>query len=201
MQPKSSIPGRAAIGAVALMLLAGPAAAQLGRNAKGPVDVTADGGSFDNSTCTATWRGNVEALQGDARLRADTLVTYQDKKAANPGGSPTCGETTRVEAHGAVYYATPDERVHGDDAVYIAGSNMLTVTGDVVMVQGQNVLRGTHLVVNTQTGEAHLQGAASGRNKPNRVRGVFYPQQRRQQQQQQQQRRGSGPIPAGAPQR
>lgn len=162
---------------LSLVLLAGlPAAAQLAQNNKAPVDVAADSQDFTNSECVNVWRGNVEALQDNARLRTDLLKAFFQAKAGKSGsGSNACGDLIRMEAQGAIYYVTPQQRVHGDNAVYEAGNDTLTVTGDVVAVQGQNVIRGQRMVINTKTGEGHMVGAATGRGAPNRVRGVFYP--------------------------
>ncbi|MFC3068033.1 LptA/OstA family protein [Phenylobacterium soli] len=173
-----SLPTIAApIAAVVAVLLAGPAAAQLSQG-KGPVDIASDQLETANNECVSTWRGNVEALQDNARLRTDLLKMYF-QKGARPGsaGGGNCGDLIRMEAQGAVYYVTPQQRVHGDNALYEATTDTLTVTGDVVAAQGQNVLRGERMVINTKTGEGHMVGSAQGRNKPNRVRGVFYPQQ------------------------
>lgn len=154
----------------------GPAAAQLAQGGKGPLDIAADGQDFTNSQCVSIWRGNVEALQDNARLRTDLLRVYFTPKQTKPGSSNTaCGDLQRLEAQGSIYYATADQKVHGDNAVYEAANDTLTVTGDVVATQGQNVMRGQRMVINTKTGEGHMVGAATGRNQPNRVRGVFYP--------------------------
>ena len=158
---------------------AGPALAQLATNSKAPVDVTGDHSEFTNSQCLSVWSGNVEALQDNARLRTDQLKIYLDRKA-KPGSTAAggaCGDIQKIEAHGAVYYVTAERRVHGDDAIYGAASDILTVTGDVVAVQDKNVLRGRRMVFNQKTGEGHMVGAETGRNAPNRVRGVFYPNQ------------------------
>jgi lipopolysaccharide export system protein LptA len=167
------------ITAIALALLAaGPAAAQLAPNSHAPLDVAADELEVANAQCVAIWRGDAEALQDTARLRADVLKIFSQPKAAKTGeGRGACGDTTRMEAHGSVYYVTPQQRVRGDDAVYEAASETLTMTGDVVAVQGQNVLRGSRMVVNTQTGEGQMQGGGRGRNGKDRPRGVFYPSQ------------------------
>ena len=160
-----------------LMLLAGgPAAAQLAQG-KGPVDVTADTQDYTNSQCVNVWRGNVEALQETARLRTDLLKAYFQSKSKAGSSSTSCGDLVRMEAQGAIYYVTPQQRVHGDAATYEAATDTLTMTGDVVAVQGQNVIRGQKMVINTKTGEGHMIGSATGRNQPGRVRGVFYPKQ------------------------
>ena len=177
-------------GALAAALLAGPAAAQLATNSNAPVDITADELETANNACTSIWRGHAEALQEDARLRADVLTADFEVKpgsggsvgggktnASASGNTGACGNLIRLKADGSVYYATPTQKVHGDNAVYDAATTTLTITGDVVATQGQNVLRGTRMVFNTQTGQGHMEGTAKGRNEPNRPRGVFYPKQ------------------------
>lgn len=161
---------------LALALCPGPAAAQLATNSKAPVDLTGDHNDVFNSQCLSVWTGNVEALQDNARLRTDLMRIFLEKKAKAGGGtSNSCGDLERIEAQGSVYYVTPQQRVHGNAALYEASNDTLTVTGDVVAVQGQNVIRGERMVFNTKTGEGHMVGGATGRNAPNRVRGVFYP--------------------------
>jgi lipopolysaccharide export system protein LptA len=167
--------------AAAGALLAGPAAAQLATGSSAPVDITADELETTNGACTSIWRGHAEALQDTARLRADTLTIDFAKKPAGTTGEAgktgACGDVTRMHAEGGVYYVTPNQKVHGDAADYDAANNTLTVTGDVVATQGMNVLRGTRMVFNTETGQGHMEGGATGRNKANRPRGVFYPKQ------------------------
>lgn len=167
-------------GLAAAALIAGPAAAQLAHNSDAPVDLTADELEVVNSQCLSVWRGSAEALQDTSRLRADVLKTYFQVAGTTRTGtasSTNCGALSRIEAEGNVFYVTPEQRVRGRNAVYDAASETITITGDVVAAQGQNVLRGERLVINVQTGQAQMQTNVKGRNKPGRVRGVFYPDQ------------------------
>lgn len=165
--------------AAALMLAVcsgAPAAAQIAQNSDAPVDLTADELEVVNAQCLAIWRGSAEALQDNARLRADVLRIYNKVGAARQGSTgPSCGGIDRMEAEGSVYYVTPQQRVRGDAAVYNAVGETIVVTGDVVAAQGKNVLRGRRMVIHVKTGEAQMQTDVKGRNKPGRVRGVFYP--------------------------
>ena len=176
-----SLVGMAAMAAAAAAIGV-PAAAQIATNSKAPVDVVAENLETSNSGCTYTWTGNAEALQDNARLRADKLIIINEvgkskpaKATSSSGSAGNCGDMERIEAHGNVYIAKPDQRVHGNDAVYVAGSTTFTVTGDVVAVRGQSVLRGDKMVFNTDTGEGQVVGAAKGRGAKDRPRGVFYP--------------------------
>ena len=103
----------------------------------------------------------------------------QTKAAAKSGATGGCGDLQRLEAEGAVYYVTPQQRIRGDAAVYDAGSETIVMTGDVVAAQGQNVLRGSRMVVNVKTGEGRMEGSGKGRGSNNRPRGVFYPSENR----------------------
>lgn len=169
------------VSVVAAALLAGPALAQgLGPSSDGLIDITADELEVQNKTCISTWRGKAEALQGDARLRADVLTAFMKPKATEPGASSAstggCGEMIRMEAAGNVYYVTAkNQRVRGDAGVYDVQNETVTLTGDVVAVQDQNVLRGSRMVFNTKTGEGRMVGGGAGANSKNRPRGVFYP--------------------------
>jgi lipopolysaccharide export system protein LptA len=172
---KSLVP-MAALAAV--LASAAPAGAQIAANSKATVDVTADELETHNSSCEAIWRGNAEALQDTARLRADVLHMFNKPGVAKPGGqSSGCGDLERMEAEGSVYYVTGDQKVRSNKAVYEADSTTITMTGDVVAVKGQSVLRGDRMVFNTQTGEGQMIGGTKGRDAKDRPRGVFYPSQ------------------------
>jgi lipopolysaccharide transport protein LptA len=156
-----------------------PAAAQLSA-AKGPLDIRSDEGSARMSNCSLEYRGNVEALQGDGRLRADEMIRFSAVIPPAPGKhNGGCGDVVRMEAHGHVFYVTPTRRVRGDDAVYKSDDATLTILGDVVLVQGQDVQRSGRVVVNTRTNEASFQSRPAA-GEDGRVRAVIYPPSTRQ---------------------
>ncbi|MFN3583489.1 LptA/OstA family protein [Phenylobacterium sp.] len=175
------LPTALPIAMIATLLAAAPAAAQLSPKSDGPIDIAADVAEVAQSACSSTWRGNAEALQGDARLRADVIRAFFEAKPKKPGGaSNDCGDLTRLEAEGSVYYVTPDRRVRSDAATYEAKTETIVMTGDVVAVQGQNVLRGSRMVINAETGEGRMVGTAAGPNQTGRPRAVFYPSKKTQ---------------------
>lgn len=146
--------------------------AQLARNSRAPVDITADQLELVNTQCAAIYRGGAEALQETSRLRADQLkITYAPAPA---GAKDACSSDLQsMEATGSVFYVTPEQRVRGDRAVYDAKAQILTVTGSVVASRGQDVMRGVRLVVNTVTGDARMEGG--GERGGQRVRTVIFP--------------------------
>ena len=158
-----------------------PARAQISPSSNGPVDMSADEAEVVNSKCMTVWRGAAEALQGDSRIRANTITAYLKPKpggskpagAADGPGQTNCGGTDRIEADGDVFYVTPTQIARGDHAVYSADAGRIVLTGNVIVVQGKDVARGERLTIEVATREAHLDAPAKG----GRVRAVFYPNQ------------------------
>jgi len=140
-----------------------------------PVDMSADEAEVVNSKCVTTWRGSAEALQGDSRIRADTITAYLKPKGgpAAPNGQTNCGGTDRIEADGNVFYVTPTQIARGDHAVYHADAGQIVMTGNVIVVQGKDIARGDRLTIEVASRVAHLDAPSKG----GRVRAVFYPDQ------------------------
>lgn len=161
-----------------------------------PIDISADELEVRDAENKAIWRGNVEAIQGQNRLRAPTLTIFYASRGGGGQAVPGAGggEIQRLEADGPVYYVTPQQNARGDHAVYESASSTITMTGNVVLVQDRNVVQGDRLVVNTKTNQATMVSEAKGRGAPKRVRGVFYPSQA----QAAQAGPGAGPAPSTA---
>ena len=168
--------------------------AQISPQSNGPMDISADNGTFVGAACESTWSGSAEVLQGTSRLRANVIHAYFKKKAGGaetgvstkasgpigglPGGPQSnCGATERIEAEGEVFYVTPDQVARGDRAVYTADNDQIVMTGNVIVVQGKNVVHGDRLTIQVATRQAQMESEARGRGTPNRVRGVFYSNQ------------------------
>lgn len=164
------------IGLGCVAALAAGVVAQAQISAKGgPIDVTSDHLSADNTNNMATYQGHVEALQDGNRMRSDLLNVYfkphADKGAASGKDSgPTSGmsKIDHMEAIGNVYFVTPTQVIRGDKAVWTQADDTIVVTGQVVMTQGQDVMRGTRLVYHHSTGQSTMDSDTG------RVRSIFY---------------------------
>ena len=175
---------------LAFMAIGGAARAQIQTNSNAPIDITANEAEVNNSKCMAIWKGAAEALQGDSRLRANTITVYEAAKGKDASGQPGCGATQKVVADGNVYYVTPTQNARGDRAVYTAADDEIVMTGDVIVVQGNNVARGDRLIIKVSTKRFTMESSARGAGAGSRVRGVFYPEKKDQ--------TGSAPEKPGA---
>jgi lipopolysaccharide export system protein LptA len=157
-------------GLALLLLIAAiaPAAAQTaarGEDAQQPIEISADSLEVKQNQNLAVFRGNVDAVQGAFRLRAnEVLVHYR------PGQGGT-SNISRIDATGKVRFATATETADGEAGVYDVVQQVIVLTGDVRLKRGDNVLRGDRLTMNLQTGESRIEG-------PSRVKGLFQPQKK-----------------------
>lgn len=161
------------VGAVAWSA-GGEARAQISQGG-GPIAIGADRLEVIDAERVSIWSGRAEAIQGENRLRADTIRAYnQARRGATEGaGSQMGSEIERMVATGNVYFVTPTQVIRGDEATYTAASDTIVVTGDVILTQGENVLTGSRLTVEVSSGRATMDGAPTDAGR--RVRGVFYP--------------------------
>jgi lipopolysaccharide export system protein LptA len=130
-------------------------------NSNAPINVSSDSFVGDLASKIGTYIGNVLVIQGDMRMRADTMKVNVNQ-----------GKPTRIEANGKVVVTAPNGTATGDVGVYELGPRTITMTGHVVLTKEKDVMRGTKLVMDMNTNLAHIyaQGMPG-----NRVQGLFIP--------------------------
>lgn len=157
----------------------------------GPIDVTSAG--FERvGPLHLIYKGEVEAIQGQARLRSPQIDIFYAQKGAAPGdhsATASVGAIERMEAEGPVYYVTPTQTAKGDHGTYIAADDSIIMTGNVVLTNDKNVATGSRLVIHQKTSQAVLSETPG-----KRIRTVLYPNQPAPAA-----APGAGPAPAKAP--
>lgn len=141
-------------------------------DANAPINVSADKFLADSNAKTGTWSGNVLVVQGDMRMRANSVRLNVMGKDNKPD---------KILATGNVVVDSPNSgTVTGDNGVYDVVARTVTMTGKVVLTRQKDVMRGSQLTVNLETGVATLGGGAkvpgAGTTSGGRVQGIFTPQ-------------------------
>ncbi len=178
---------------VAAVFFALPAVAQIGlgarQNNNEPIDISSDTLEVQQDKQLAIFRGKVDVIQGDTRLRSDELfVYYRDRNppgsgpagaaqrppARNPqptgAAGPDSSSITKIEAKGNVFVSTPKERAQGDFGVYDVDKKTVTITGNVLLTSDDSTLRCARAIMYQDTGRSICEPAAG-----QRVRGVIMP--------------------------
>ncbi|MHB8283648.1 MAG: LptA/OstA family protein [Caulobacteraceae bacterium] len=147
-----------------------------------PVDISSDGAEVFQLQHLTIFRGNVEVLKDDARMRTPELRVYSKPKDSveSPGkGEPisqSMGSVDHMDASGPFYYVTPTDNARSDYMHYDAPTDTITLVGNVVLVQGKNVAKGERLVMNRKTGVNDLTASEAGAPH-GRIRAILYSQQ------------------------
>ena len=141
----------------------------------GPINIEADALEFLDREAKAIYTGNVDAIHGDARIRAEKLTIFFDQSNTNTGGDDTLGGSVgavnSLLAEGSVYYMTPNEKAKGDRGVYDYKSDTITLTGNVSVTRGESVIAGDTLVIEVATGVSRFTSDSKKRGE--RVRTVI----------------------------
>lgn len=160
----------------AVSLSAAPAWAQSaplsGLDADKPFEISADSLEVQQDENIATFAGNVDARQGNMRLRADRLTVHY---RGGESGEASAGAVSRIDASGSIFIDSGRETAQGEAGVYDVESGFVTLTRNVVLTRGENVIRGDRLVLNLVTGQARVEGSADATRPGQRVHGLFVP--------------------------
>lgn len=162
-----------------LVTLAGAGAQAADRfNTNQPIEINADSLEVYQEESRAIFIGNVVAVQGEVRLKADKMtVHYSQAKEGKSAGEKSAIE--RLEVVGNVFLSTPEETASGASGLYDVAGREIRLKEKVVLTRGKNVLKGDHLVYNLNTGKSVIDssGAAvdSVTGKKQRVRALFVP--------------------------
>lgn len=120
--------------------------------------------SANGGQITGTYSGNVIIIQGDIRMRANTVrINVINNKP------------DKIYANGNVVVDSASGTATGDAGVYDVAPRLVTLTGHVVLTKDKNVMRGAQLTVNLVTGVAQLGGGVNGTHGGSRVQGLFTP--------------------------
>jgi lipopolysaccharide export system protein LptA len=188
----------------AAVLLAACATAALAQtmrpqNRNQPIEINADRLEVQQDRQIATFSGNVDATQGDFKMKADQLkVFYREQsqpqgqrpaaskpgeipqrpapRPAAQGDNPMGGSIQRIEATGRVFLSSPQETASGDTGVYDVDKQTFRLDGQkVVLTRGQSVLNCGWVLTNMDTGVSRCEGGVAGAT-GGRVRGIFMPE-------------------------
>ncbi|HAB07332.1 MAG TPA: lipopolysaccharide transport periplasmic protein LptA [Alcanivorax sp.] len=122
--------------ALALTALTAGAAAQ---QPTGPVEVSADEATFEQSAGTGVYRGNAELIQGKRRLNADVIRLFTENN-----------ELVRVEATGSPVRMVEGKELNAraDKLVYDLAQRSLVLTGNARVTHQGNTFEGAKVEYN-----------------------------------------------------
>src|SRR3989449_6062583 len=143
-------------------------------NKKEPIIITSDTLEYDYKTNVVVYRGDVIAVQGETKVRSDTLtVTLAAQKNADPpdGAEQRRQRLQEVVAVGNVRIDNGTRWATGGRAVFEQGTRTLVLTENPVLHDGANEVSGDRVTVYLDENRSVVE---SGRR---RVKATVFPNQ------------------------
>jgi len=141
---------------------------------KEPIVITADTLEYDYKSNVVVYRGDVVAVQGDTKVRSDTLtVTLAAQKNDAPADATDKGSQRlqEVVAAGNVRIDNATRWATGGHAVFEQGTRTLVLTENPVLHDGANEVSGERVTVYLDENRSVVE---SGRR---RVKATVFPNQ------------------------
>jgi lipopolysaccharide export system protein LptA len=129
------------------------------------VQIEADQMQVNQQARQATFTGNVDAVQGNVRMRSDNLVVDYDEA---PSGEGKKTDVRYLSARGNVVVTSKGQTVTAQWAKFDVRANTVEFGDNVTVTEGRTVLHGRRLVLDLTTGESRLVGGGE------RVQGTFF---------------------------
>ena len=100
---------------------------------KGPIVITSEKLTADNTAHTALFEGSVVARTKEMTVYADKMLVYSDKDS---------GDVTRIDSSGNVRLIKGNRVVTSQEATYFADEDKVIFTGEPKAVEDGNVITG-----------------------------------------------------------
>jgi lipopolysaccharide export system protein LptA len=111
-----------------------------GRGFTQPLRITSQQLEADNKNRIITFRGKVEARQGDLTIWADLAQVFYEKKEEG-------NEIREIVATGNVKVQEGDRLATGQKAVFVNGEQKIILTGEPKVWQGKDMVSGERIIV------------------------------------------------------
>jgi len=135
------------------------------------IQISAEHLVVDNKAHSATFSGNVTAVQGAAQIASERLTVFYETPETGTGGQP--GVIRRIVSEGNVVIHFDGKVAVTGKAVYNKDTGLLELIGEGTRVtSGQNTITGKRIVVDRARDSITVEGDGS-----KRVEAVIFPDQ------------------------
>jgi len=127
-----------------------------GRGFTQPLRITSQQLEADNKSRIITFRGKVEARQGDLTIFADVAQVFYEKKEEGE-------EIREIVATGNVKVQESDRLATAQKAVFVNGEQKIILTGDPRVWQGKDMVSGERIIVFLEEEKSLVEGGPDRR--------------------------------------
>ncbi len=144
-----------------------------------PIHVEADRMTSTEKTGSVVFTGNVDAKQGDVRIRADEMTVYYTKpeEKKEKEAKKKSQQVEKLVCLGNVEVTRGEWLGTGKKMIYLSAERQVVLMGNAKAWQGQNVVSGSKIIYYLDEGRSEVIGervsttlSDKGKKKPSRVK-------------------------------
>jgi lipopolysaccharide export system protein LptA len=125
-----------------------------------PIQIAADKMTAVDKSQTVIFTGNVDARQGDVRIRSDEMTIYYLKDDNNTGDtSKNAQQVKEIICKGNVEVTSLEWLGTSDTMHYFSKKNLVRLIGNAKAYKGQNMVQGERIDYHLDTGQSEVFGA------------------------------------------
>lgn len=125
-----------------------------------PINIEADHMASTEKTNTVVFSGDVDAKQGDVRIRADKMTVYytQAEKKAKKGAKKKSQQVKKLVCLGNVEVTRGDWLGTGKKMIYLSDESQVILMDNAKAWQGQNMVSGSKIIYYLDEGRSEVIG-------------------------------------------
>lgn len=122
-----------------------------------PISITADEMMSTEKDSSVTFKGDVDAKQGDLRIRSDKMTVFYSA-AEHSESTNVSQQVDKIVCKGNVEITREDWLGTSDEMTYLADKKEIFLTGNAKFWQGQNMVAGEKIVYYMNEGRSEVLG-------------------------------------------
>lgn len=122
-----------------------------------PITITADEMMSTEKSSSVTFTGDVDAKQGDLRIRSDQMTIFYSSPEESES-KDVSQQVDKIVCEGNVEITREDWLGTSQEMVYLADKKEILLTGNAKFWQGQNMVAGEKIVYYMNEGRSEVLG-------------------------------------------
>lgn len=127
-----------------------------------PITVEADHMSSTEKTNSVLFTGDVDARQGDVRIRSDEMTVYYSQKGKDEGGESIKQKVEKMINLGNVEITRGKWLGTSKKSIYLAKERQFILTGDAKAWENQNMISGEKIIYYLDEERSEVIGGRPG---------------------------------------
>jgi len=124
-----------------------------------PIQIEADKMTAVDKSQSVIFSGNVDAQQGDVRIRSDEMTIFYEKTDSDTKKSRDAQQVKKIVCKGNVEVTSAEWLGTSDTMHYFSKKNLVQLIGNAKAYKGQNMVQGERIDYHLDSGQSEVFGS------------------------------------------